>query len=448
MTAQPTLEVLAGELASGRMTSRALVEDCLIRIAQENGQGATAFVSVDAEGATAQAEAMDILRRAGAEPSRFAGIPIAIKDLFDVRGQVTAAGSAVLADAAPATDDAPAVARLRAAGFVLIGRANMTEFAFSGLGLNPHHGTPLSPWRRDEQHISGGSTSGGAVAVADGFAYGALGSDTGGSCRIPAAWCGLAGFKPTASRVSRDGAVPLSTTLDSIGSIGRSIGCVGSLDAILSGEADELGDIDLKGLRFAAPTNFVLIGLDDAVAGSFERSLERLEQAGAVIDRVAFEVFDSIPTINAKGGFAASESWAWHRALIAAKGDGYDPRVVGRIRRGAEQEAADYIDLLAARASLIAAVEAQMAPYAAMLMPTTPIVPPRLADLADDAEYGRINLLALRNPTVINMFDGCAASIPMHAEGEPPAGLMIAGLAGADRRCLAIAAAIEGLLAS
>lgn len=443
----PTLEQLADDLAAGQTTSRALVEDCLARIEAPEGQGAMAFMAVDRTGALAAAVAQDALRAAGAQPSRFAGIPLSIKDLFDVRGQVTRAGSKVL-DGPPAEDDAAAVARLRAAGFVLVGRNTMTEFAYSGLGLNPHYGSPLSPWRRSEGHISGGSTSGGAVAVTDGMAHAALGTDTGGSCRIPAAWCGIVGFKPTARRTPRAGAVPLSTTLDSVGPLARSVGCCAALDAILAGEAvTPLPSLDLATLRIGVVRNVAIDGIQDAVADAFGAALDRLGQFGARIAMIDVPAFDRVAPLSSKGGFPAAEAYAWHRSLLAERGDEYDPRVSVRIRRGAEQDAADFVELAAGRAKLVAEAESQLASYDAIALPTTPILPPKLADLeADDALYGQTNLLALRNPTLINMIDGCAISLPISVPPEPPVGLMLASIAGRDRHLLAVAKAIETAL--
>ena len=441
----PTLESLAADLAARRTTSRALVEACLARIDEPGGQGAVAFLHLDREGALRAADAIDRLRDANAAPSRVAGIPIAIKDLFDVQGQVTRAGSRVL-HPAPADADAPAVERLRRAGFVLIGRTNMSEFAFSGLGLNPHFGTPLSPWNRHESRLAGGSTSGGAAAVADLMAHAALGTDTGGSCRIPAAFCGLVGFKPTASRIPREGAVPLSATLDSVGAIARSVACCQTLDAILAGQSEPAATVaNVAGLRLAAPQNYVLDGLDAEVAAAFGAAMTALESAGAIVDRMTIPEFDGIPAINAKGGFAAAESYAWHRTLIETQNALYDPRVIVRIRRGAEQSAADFIELLRARAALIDGVTRRMAAYDAMVLPTTPTVPPRLEECDDDGEYGRLNLLALRNPTVINMIDGCAISLPVQAAGAP-VGVMLAACRGDDARLLQIARGVEQLL--
>src|SRR5580698_2284820 len=316
MTPKPTLAELAADLATGRTSSRAMVEACLEKIEDPSGEGRRAFLHVDRGSARAQADAMDLLRSSGAAPSPYAGIPISIKDLFDITGQVTRAGSTVLTNRPAATQDAASVARLRRAGFVVIGRSNMSEFAFSGLGLNPHYGTPRNPWERARGHIPGGSSSGAAISVTDGMAHAGVGTDTGGSCRIPAAFTGLVGFKPTASRVPRTGAIPLSTTLDSIGPIARSVACCATLDAILANDSPpNLTDRSLAGMRFAIPTTFVLEDMDADVAAHFERSLSRISGAGARIERIDVPEFADIPSINAKGGFSAAESYAWHRPL-------------------------------------------------------------------------------------------------------------------------------------
>ena len=444
---EPTLAGLAADLAAGRTTSRALVENCLARIQDKNGEGARAFLAVSAETAMLAAYDIDRLRSAGARVSPYAGIPISIKDLFDVAGEVTRAGSRVLADAPPAQRDAPAVARLRHAGFVLIGRTNMTEFAYSGLGLNPHYGTPRAPWDRAAGRAAGGSTSGGAVSVADQMAHAALGTDTGGSCRIPAAFTGLVGYKPTANRVPLEGAIPLSPSLDSVGSIARSVPCCAVLDAILAAESETpLDDVPVTGLRLAVPQTVTFDGLDGEVADAFGQALTRLSHAGVQIDEVRCAEFGCIASMNAKGGFAAAESYAWHRDLLVQKGEFYDPRVRNRILRGREQNAADYIELHAARRALIEHSDRSLTPFDAFILPTAAIVPPRLADLDTDDAYTRTNILALRNPTLINMIDGCAVSIPIHEPEAAPVGLMIAARRGCDRRLLAMAAALEPVL--
>jgi aspartyl-tRNA(Asn)/glutamyl-tRNA(Gln) amidotransferase subunit A len=443
----PTLATLADDLDSGRTTSRQLVEACIARIADPSGEGPRAFIHVDKDAALAAADAMDGLRKAKAAPSRYAGIPVSIKDLFDIKGQVTRAGSRALEDSAPAERDAATVARLRKAGFVVIGRTNMTEFAYSGIGINPHFGTPKGAWNRAVGHVPGGSSSGAAVSVLDGMAHGALGTDTGGSCRIPAAYNGIVGYKPTQRRVPLDGAVPLSFSLDSIGPLARSVGCCAVLDAVLADEPIvPLKPRPVKGLRLAVPTTIALDDLDAAVAETFERALKALADHGAIIERVEIGEFHDIGPMNAKGGFAAAESYAWHRYLLTAKGDVYDPRVSVRILRGEAQSAADYIDLLNERRSLIARVNARIAPYDALVLPTTPNTPPKIADLADDQAFARENIRALRNCSLINTIDGCAISLPAHRRGDVPVGLMLAGAGGSDRRIFELAAGMETLI--
>src|SRR6266478_343937 len=352
----PTLPTLAADLAAGRTTSRELVETALARIADPEGEGRRVFVKVYDAAARAAADAQDRLRAAGYVASPLAGIPVSIKDLFDVADEVTLAGSKALDDMPPAKADAPIVARLKAAGAVLIGRTNMTEFAFSGVGINPHYGTPGNP--HDRRLIPGGSSSGAAVSVGDAQAVVAIGSDTGGSVRIPAALCGIVGFKPTQPRIPRDGVIPLSTALDSIGPLANSVACCAIADAIMSGEPPgELGSapaaIPVAGLRLGVLQGFVLDGLAPEVASAFADACTVLSRAGARVADLPLAELNEIPAINASGGFAPIEAYAWHRPLMARRGAEYDPRVRTRIERAGGMNAADYVDLCAARADLI-----------------------------------------------------------------------------------------------
>ena len=336
------------------------------------------------------------------------------------------------------------VARLRAAGFIVIGRSNMTEFAFSGLGINPHYGTPANPYDRGTARIPGGSSSGAAISVADGMAHGALGTDTGGSCRIPAALCGVVGFKPTARRVPTLGAFPLSTSLDSVGPLAATVGCCAVLDAVLAGEpVVELPAFPLAGLRMAVPQTLALDDVEPAVARAFDGALAALRAAGARVVDIPLRELAELPRINAKGGLAAAESWATHPALIAKAQKHYDPRVLARILRGREQDAAEYTDLVNARGDFIRRLAALTMPFDALVMPTVPVLAPRIADLAADDAYRHANALVLRNPGIANFLDRCSISIPCHRAGEAPVGLMLIGEHGADRRLLAIAAAVE-----
>lgn len=421
-----------------------MVEACLHEIDCAGGNGRGAFISVDRTAMTA-ARAIDDLRKNRTAPSRFAGIPISVKDLFDIAGQPTRAGSIALSGRPPARADA--IGRLKEAGFVVVGRTNMTEFAYSGLGLNPHHGTPSCTWESGEARVPGGSSSGAAISVARGMAHGAIGTDTGGTWRIPAAFNAITGFKPTARRVPTDGTIPLSTTLDSVGPLARSVACCATLDAIMTGnEPSSLAPVEMAGLRLAMPTTIVLDGLDPEVAEAFEWSSRRLTSAGAIVSPIAVPEFNEIGVLNAKGGLPAAESLAWHRPLIELAGDRYDPRVLSRIMSGKEQDAADYVNLVAGRKAMIAKITARFAVFDALIMPTVAILPPPIADLANNEAYNRANLMALRNPALINMIDGCAVSIPASRPGDPPVGLTIASLAETDTRILSIAAAAETIV--
>lgn len=447
----PTLHDVAAALAAGKTRSTELTEAALQRAQDPGGEGSRVFIRLFADAARLQAQASDALRAAGIVRSPLEGVPVSVKDCIDMAGQVTTAGSVALQDAAPATCNAPVVDRLLAAGAVIVGHTNMTEFAFSGLGINPHYGTPRNPWdRAGGGRIPGGSSSGAAVSVTDGMAVVGVGTDTGGSVRIPSALCGLTGFKPTQRRVPLDGTVPLSTSLDSIGPLAASVACCAVVHAILAGEAPRVpAPLPVRGARLLVPETVVLDDMDDAVSTAFERALERLAAAGAAITRAPLPELAGFHALHARGSLAAAEAWAWHRGLLERAGDRYDPRVASRVRVGAHMNAADYIDLLAARQQWQAQVAARVAAFDALLMPTSPIVAPRIDALLppDDAAYFHANALILRNPTLINFLDGCALSLPCHAPGTAPVGLMLAGLGGQDTRILALGQGLEQVLA-
>jgi aspartyl-tRNA(Asn)/glutamyl-tRNA(Gln) amidotransferase subunit A len=449
----PPLAQLAADLAAGRTTSRKLVEIALERIADPAGQGSTVFMHVDADSARSAADGHDRLRAAGAVLSPLAGIPVSVKDLFDIEGQVTRAGSLALAEAPLATADAVAVARLKRAGAVIVGRTNMSEFAFSGLGLNPHYGHPLSPYQRGmkgDERISGGSSSGAAASVADGMAAVALGTDTGGSIRIPAALCGLTGFKPTAERIPKQGGVPLSPTLDSFGPIGVSVACCALVDRMLAGLEPRIPAVrPLEGVRLGVLTHYVTDGVEPAVAGAIDIALKHLEAAGAIVSEVRFAPLDRLPEIN-RFGFSPIEAYAWHRPLLEKHRDQYDPRVLTRILKGQPASAADYLDLVAERAAVLEAARSTLwQRFDAIVAPTVPVVPPRVADLVDDDDaFGRTNALILRNPSAFNFLDACALSLPCHRRGDAPVGLMLAGAPHGDDALLAIGRAAEAVLNS
>ena len=442
-----TVAQLAADLDNRRATSRELVEQALARIADAGGEGQRAFIKVYADGARAEADHADRLRKSGVRRSRVDGLPVSLKDLFDVAGDVTRAGSRILADAPPAKKDAPAVARLRAAGAIFIGRTNMVEFAFGGVGTNSHYGTPKNPWDRNAGRVPGGSSSGAAVAQADGMCVMALGSDTRGSIRQPAALCGIAGFKPTMRRVPREGAFPLSFTLDSVGPLANSVECCAAYDAVLAGEPDELAVLPAKGLRLMLPKSSALLDLDAEVEAGFQRAVTSLARAGAVLSEVPMPAFDRQAEYFKGGGFAGAEAYYLHRPHLSRLEE-FDPRVGKRILMGKDMTGADYVALGFLREEYMRTVAAAAAPYDAILMPTTPCVAPTIAEAsASDEDYFRWNFRIMRNTGLVNFLDGCAATLPVHERGAAPIGLMVCGLAGSDRRTLAVAAAIERALA-
>ena len=405
-------------------------------------------------------EARAHVAQPGIEQRPLAGLSVSVKDLFDLRGQPTPAGSVVLADAPAAQDDCPAVARLRAAGASVVGRTHMVEFAFSGVGTNPHYGTPAAFDARTgalpgPARVPGGSSSGAAVSVATGAAFIGLGSDTGGSIRIPAALNGIVGFKSTARLVPTTGAVPLSTTLDTVCALTRSVRDAIVAHEILAARRVTRSPAPLAAWRLAVPTDTFLEGLDPQVARAFERSLDTLRRAGARIEPLALPEVTDLASIQATGGFSAAESYAWHRPLLAQHADRYDPRVRTRIERGATMTAFEYIELQQARVRWIARVEDSIAGFDALLSPTVPILAPTIAsvapadgrdaleDAARDAAFFRANGLLLRNTSIVNMLDGCALSLPCHTAGELPVGLMVWHAALHDDAVLNVGLRIE-----
>ncbi len=434
-----TLAELARALAAGETTARALTESALAAIAADP----RAFTRLDPARARAAADAADAAR-AGARPaSAFTGVPVSVKDLFDIEGEATPAGSMVLANAAPAGADAPAVARLNAAGLVVIGATQMSEFAFTGLGLNPHYPQPPNP--RDPARVPGGSSGGAAVSVALGQAAGAIGTDTGGSVRIPAAFCGLVGFKPTQRRVTRQGAFPLSTTLDSIGPIANSVACCAALDGLIAdAPLAAAPSVRLAELSLGVPADYVLNDLEPAVAEAFDDALAALSRAGARVETFAFPELERIAAMNARGSIASVECYAHHRRLgLLSMRARYDPNVIARIEIAGAMSAADYLDLLAAREALIGEANRRGRRFDALLAPTCAVLAPRIDEVRDPAVFARLNQLVLRNPAVVNMLDLCAVSLPMACAGPVPAGLMLVGATLDDARLLAIAAAVE-----
>jgi len=427
-------------------SSRERLDQALARIADPKGEGARACLTVYAEQARAAANAADARAANGVSLGPLDGAIVSIKDLFDVAGEKTRAGSKVLAEEAkPAEADAPIVRRLRASGAVIIAKTNMTEFAYSGIGANPHFGTPGNP--ADRTRVPGGSSSGAAVAAGDGMCEIAIGSDTGGSVRAPAALCGITGFKPTKRRVPTDGAFPLSFTLDSIGPLARSVADCADTDAVLAGkEPAPLAPVALDSLRFGLDERLPLDDLDQHVAAAFAAAVKRLDDAGVRISTEKIAQFDAMNAVLAKGGIPPAEACAIHRDRIARRGADIDPNVRVRIERGCAMPAADYVETLQARARLIRAFDDRVAMLDALIMPTCPIVAPTIAEVADQKTFFARHNLLIRNTAIGNFFDLCAISLPLPS--PLPVGLMLVGRHGSDRRLLRIAAAVETLFAA
>lgn len=444
-----SLRELRRQLDAGQTSSRTLTDDALARIADPAGEGSRTFLEVFTESARAAADASDGLRRVGLVRSPLDGIPISVKDLFDVAGSVTRAGSTILAGCAPAATDAAIVGRLRRAGAVIVGRTNQTEFAYSGIGMNPHYGTPRNPWDRAVGRIPGGSSSGAVISVTDGMAAAAIGTDTGGSVRIPPALCGIVGFKPTARRIPMNGTYPLSQTLDSIGPLALTVADCALLDAIMAGDELALPEpFPLPALRLLAPTNYVRDDCDREITAAFASALDAVRAAGATVDEAALDALELVPALQSGGGFPGAEVYWRQRRMLEAHAAEYDPNVYHRIMRASKMTASDYLDLIAGRVELIARFEAATQTYDALLWPTTAIVAPPISELEDRDAFGQANALVLRNPSIVNLIDGCALSIPAHVPGSAPVGLMIVARSGEDRTLLAIGSALEAALST
>jgi aspartyl-tRNA(Asn)/glutamyl-tRNA(Gln) amidotransferase subunit A len=428
-----------------RVPPRDRLEQALARIADPSGEGARTFLTLYPKAAREAADAADQRARDGDTLGPLDGAIVSIKDLFDVAGEPTRAGSKTLEDASPATTDAPVVQRLRKAGAVIVGKTSMSEFAFTGVGANPHYGTPGNP--ADRSRLPGGSSSGAAVAVANDMCEISIGTDTGGSTRIPAALCGMVGYKPTKSCIPTEGAFPLSPTLDSIGPIAATVEACAQADAVLAGEPPwTLDSVPLRGLRLAIPQGLPLEELDATVASSFEAALSRLGAAGVSLVEMNFPLFDDMARVQATATIATVEAWHIHRDRIAERGADYDPIVRFRIETGKTVSDADYPRMIEQRSALVSAMDLALSDLDALVLPTTPIVAPTLQEISDTKGFNRANRLLLRNTAIANFFDLCAISLPMPGTGALPAGLMLFARRGDDRRLFNIAAAVEPLL--
>ncbi|MGH6665782.1 MAG: amidase [Pseudolabrys sp.] len=428
------------------MSSCERLDQALARIADPAGEGARTCLTLYQEAARAAAEAADARARDGIALGPLDGAIVTIKDLFDVAGEVTRAGSKVLAEEGkPATADAPVVRRLRAAGAVIVAKTNMSEFAFSGIGINPHYGTPGNP--ADRARCPGGSSSGAAVAAADGFCDVAIGSDTGGSCRIPAAICGVVGFKPSRQRIPTEGAFPLSWSLDSIGSLARNVARCAEADAVMAGEAPRmLEPAPLSGLRLGVAQGLPLENLDDTVGKRFPEALDRLEKAGARLSNERLPLIDDMMRALGRVSVLVAEVYSIHRDRLARRGSDVDQLIRARIEKGRDMSSADYIELVQTRAGLIRAMDARLADLDALVMPATPIVAPRIDEVGELKAFMARNAMLLRNTTIGNFFDLTAITLPIPRAGGLPAGLMLVARNGRDHRLFRIAAAVERLL--
>ena len=428
-------------------SSEEIVDDTRRRAEAADGEGARVFREQHYDAALTVARAFDRMRTEGANPWPLAGLPISIKDNIAVGGEISAAGSKVLLETAPALRDAPVVERLRRAGAAIVGRTNMSELAFTGVGFNPHFGTPANPFERAAGRIPGGSSAGAAISVTDRMAVAALGTDTGGSVRIPAALTGLVGFKPTQRRVPADGVVPLSPSLDCVGPLASSVADCALLDAIIANDdCADLTGADWRP-RFWLPGAFMLEGCDSSVQRAFERALGALTRAGSAVEEINTDVFDFPQRMAARGTIATAEVWERFCPLLRARRSEFDPFIARRIERGASMSAADHVANLRERSAFIQAIDALCAPFDALIAPTVPIIAPLLSALADDGEFQRLNGLILRNPAIANLSDRPSISIPCHAPGEAPVGLMLIGHTMQDRRLLELGHFVERTLA-
>ncbi len=456
-----TLAQLSSDLGSYRTTASELVENAWHQFDQSGDQ--QLFTIELRESSLKEAEVIDAERANGILRSRFAGIPITIKDLFDLQGCVTMAGSRALADAEPSRNTAPCIESLIRAGFIILGKVNMTEFAFSGLGLNPHFGTPANPRFGEEgllsaasksaaiastQRIPGGSSSGSAVSVASGLVAASIGTDTGGSVRIPASFCGVTGYKPETSLVNGAGVIPLSPSLDSVGPLANSVKCCADLTAIMADSLPiELGEVDISQLNILIPDN-VVWHVSQQVGDRVLEAVKRLSDSGASCVFRSSPLIDDVLGSGVQGIVAGFESFHWHRDLLASHGDMYDPRVRVRIETGAQISESEYEQALITLQRYRLQQLQEWRDYDAVIWPTTAVTAPGFDELISDTDYDAINQLVLRNTAITNVLDAASISLPLPTSTHAsPAGLMLSSPAGEADRLLAVASAIEKIIA-
>ena len=444
------IQDIVSALNRKEITARALVEDCLQAIDEPLGEGNRAFITTYHDRARQNADIVDYSRKMGWSTPKYAGIPLSIKDLFDEAGEVTRAGSLILNNGTPAREDSTVVARLKAAGFIILGRTNMSEFAFSGLGTNPHYGTPRSPFERDPNNsqvgrIAGGSSSGSAIAISDKMTVATIGSDTGGSTRAPAAFCGIVGFKPTSSRMPSKGIFPLSKSFDAAGPIGSSVNCCAIIDNLMAGGLGEFETpFPVKGLRLAMPVGYLFEDLDDHVASSFEKAIDWLSAAGAHVEELSIESIEEMRPSNSSKSIVAAEAYALHKDWLESDDVKlYDPFIAHRLSGGQNISVSEYLDMLSFRKKVWEEVQFATRAFDALIMPTTPILPPELASLNSMDAKTKINAKCLRNTSVTNYLDRPSMTLPCNSLHNPPVGISLIGSRQHDRRLIAIAAGIE-----
>ena len=441
---------LSASIQNQTITAESLVRESLARADRSDGT----FVSVD-HSILESARHVDTAIQSGKNLPPLAGIPITLKDLFNVKGEKTLAGSVALKHTAqPADQDCDVVKPLREAGLLFLGRTNMSEFAFSGMGMNPHYGTPKSIWDRQTGRLPGGSSSGSGVSVAEGIVPATMGSDTAGSCRIPASFNGIVGVKPSFGRLSLNGIYPLSPTSDAPGPLGVDVDSCFLLDQLISGawagagELPVLRSASVSSLKLLVPEGGVTGELDDEVAGDFNRAVEALKDAGADIHFQAMPVIDACVDMFLTRAVAGYEAYAHHKDIMDAYGDEYDPYVFSRISSfgnvSDEEQQARYRDKAELRRTFTEKMK--QGGYDAIMYPTTAGIPPRIADAQVTENTGKINLRCLRNTASANYFDGCSASLPMHSEDSAPTGLMVSSVHGDDLRLYEVMAGVEGVL--
>jgi aspartyl-tRNA(Asn)/glutamyl-tRNA(Gln) amidotransferase subunit A len=443
-----TIVAAAARLSAGATTSAELVERSLEAVAAHSAR-TNAFVTTDPDGARHAARVADAARASGHYLGPLHGIPISLKDLIDVAGVVTTAGSRVLRDRIPSVT-APIVSRLTDAGAILIGRTNLHEFALGTTSDNSAFGPvrhPLDPTRS-----AGGSSGGSAAAVATGMGLGSIGTDTGGSVRIPAAACGLVGLKPSFGEVPLDGVIPLSPSLDHVGPLARTVQDAAWLHAVLSGvNLETISPPSLASLRLCRLTSYFAAPLDETVGAAFHAALARLTAAGTRV--LEAEVAHTAVIADVYVRIVLPEAAHWHASYLETRADDYTPLVRARIEHGRTIPAASYLDAQAVRTGLRAAVDAALDDCDALVLPTLPIVAPPLGaemitiDPAGGGEPISVRLAMLKHTQLFNLTGHPAISLPMATAGLP-AGLQLVGHRHATARLLEVAAACEAVLCS